>query len=103
MKHSPEPAHIMPLFDDQELAEAVELGVDRSFTLVAELMRAPPEDIIPPRYLHWTRRLPQGVYVFTDRTAFLVRAEDVDEFCPTLALMIRRELRGAAEGELGNC
>ena len=101
MKQSPEPARIMPLFDEDELADAVEFGADRAYALVRELMRAPPQAIIPPRYLRWTRRLAQGVYVFTDRAAFLVQAEDVDEFCPTLELMIRGELRGG--GAQGNC
>jgi hypothetical protein len=90
----------MPLFDADELADAVEFGVARSCALVHELMRVPPEAIIPPRYLRWTRRLAQGVFVFTDRAAFLVAADDVDEFCPTLELMIRGELRG---GVRGNC
>jgi hypothetical protein len=47
--HSPEPARIMPLFDERELEEAVEFGVARSTALVRELMRAPPDAIIPPR------------------------------------------------------
>jgi hypothetical protein len=51
--------------------------------------------------LGWTRRLAQGVFFFTDRAAFLVAPEDVDEFCPTLKLMIRGELRGG--GAQGNC
>jgi hypothetical protein len=101
VEQSPEPANIMPLFDEDELADAVEIGADRAHALVRELMSASPQNIIPPRYLRWTRLLPQGVFVFTDRAAFLVPAEDVDEFCPTLALMIRVELRG---GEAqGNC
>jgi hypothetical protein len=101
VEHSPEPARIMPLFDEDELADAVEFGADRAYALVRELMRAPPQNIIPPRYLRWTRRLSQGVFVFTDRAAFLVPAEDVDDFCPTLELMIRGELRGG--GAQGNC
>ena len=101
MEQSPEPARIMPLFDEDELADAVAIGADRAYALVRELMRAPPQAIIPPRYLRWTRRLSQGVFVFTDRAAFLVPAEDVDDFCPTLELMIRGELRGG--GVHGNC
>ena len=101
MRQSPEPARIAPLFDEEELELAVEFGAARSFALVRELMRAPPKNIIPPRYLSWTPRLAQGVFVFTDRAAFLVQAEDVDEFCPTLELMIRGELRGG--GVRGNC
>ena len=100
MRQSPEPARIMPLFDEDELADAVEFGADRAYALVRELMRAPPQNIIPPRYLRWTRRLEQGVFVFTDRASFLVAPEDVDEFWPTLKLMIRGELRGGARG---NC
>ena len=100
MRQSPEPARIMPLFDEDELADAVELGADLGCALVRELMRAPPQAIIPPRYLRWTRRLAQGVFVFTDRASFLVAPEDVDEFCPTLELMIRGEFRGGARG---NC
>jgi hypothetical protein len=101
VKPSPEPARIMPLFDEGELELAVECGAARSCALVRELMRVPPQNIIPPRYLRWTRRLSQGVFVFTDRAAFLVAPEDVDEFCPTLELMIRGELRGG--GGRGNC
>ena len=101
MEQSPAPARIASLFDEEELELAVEFGVARSRALVRELMCAPPQNIIPPRYLQWTRRLPQGVFVFTDRAAFLVAPEDVDEFCPTLELMIRGELRGGGAG--GNC
>jgi hypothetical protein len=101
VEQSPEPARIAPLFDEEELELAVEFGVARSCALVRELMRVPPQAIIPPRYLRWTRRLPQGVFVFTDHAAFLVAPEDVDEFCPTLNLMIRGELRGG--GAQGNC
>ena len=63
MKPSPEPARIMPLFDEGELELAVECGAARSCALVRELMRVPPQNIIPPRYLRWTRRLSQGVFV----------------------------------------
>ena len=101
MKPSPEPARIAPLFDEEELELAVEFGAARSCALVRQLMRLPPQNVIPPRYLRWTRRLPQGVFVFTDRAAFLVPPEEVDEFCPTLELMIRGELRGG--GVRGNC
>jgi hypothetical protein len=101
LKESSEPTRIAPLFDEEELEFAVEFGAARSCALVRELMRAPPQNIIPPRYLRWTRRLAQGVFVFTDRAAFLVAPEDVDEFCPTLELMIRGELRGG--GARGNC
>jgi hypothetical protein len=84
VRQSPEPVRIMPLFDAEELADAVELGADRGYALVRELMRTPPHNIIPPRYLRWTRRLAQGGFVvFTDRASFLVAPEDVDEFCPT--------------------
>jgi hypothetical protein len=103
VNQAPEAVSIAPLFDEEELELAVEFGVARSCALVRELMRVPPQAIIPPRYLRWTRRLPQGVFVFTDRAAFLVPADDVDEFCPTLELMIRGELRGSYEGEIGNC
>jgi hypothetical protein len=79
----------------------VELGVVRSAALVHELMRVPPQAIIPPRYLRWTQCSAQGVLVVTDRASFLVSPQDVEEFCPTLSLMIRGELRG---GEAqGNC
>ena len=91
----------MPLFDDDALEEAVALGVIRSAALVRELMRVPPQAIVPPRYLRWTPCSVQGVLVVTDRACFLVAPQDVDEFCPTLALMIRGELRG--EGAQGNC
>lgn len=101
MGQSPEPTRILPLFDDEELEEAVELGVIRSAALVRELMQVPPQAIIPPRYLRWTACSVQGVLVVTDRASFLVAPQDVDEFCPTLVLMIRGELRGA--GAQGNC
>jgi hypothetical protein len=91
----------MPLFDEDELELAVEFGAARSCALVRELMRVAPQNIIPPRYLQWTPRLSEGVFVLTDRAAFLVAPEDVDEFCPTLEMMIRGELR---DGEVqGNC
>jgi hypothetical protein len=99
VKPSSELARIAPLFDEEELADAVEIGVERSGALVRELMRAPPQAIIPPRYLRCTP-LPQGLFVVTDRAAFLVPAEAVDEFCPTFELLIREELRGVARG---NC
>jgi hypothetical protein len=98
VEQSPEPARIMPLFDEDELADAVDFGADLSHALVRELMRAPPQNIIPPRYLRWTRRLSQGVIVWTDRAAFIVAPEDVDEFCPTLELMIRGSYAGECKG-----
>jgi hypothetical protein len=49
--------YICPGFDEEELELAVEFGAARSCALVRELMRAPPQNIIPPRYLRWTRRL----------------------------------------------
>jgi hypothetical protein len=98
MKQAPEPVRVSPLFDEDELAAAVELGCERSAALVRELMLQPPEGIVQPRYLTWTRRTPQGVLVTTDRAQFVVSPRMVDDFCFVLNLMIRGEFGGGMQG-----
>ena len=82
------------------MAVAVELGVEGSCALVRELVTAAPQNIIPPRYLTWAPLANGGLLIITDKAKFVVVAEELEGFGPTLARMIQRPLLG---GMRGNC
>jgi hypothetical protein len=78
--------------DPEEMAATVELGVERSGALVRELLTTPPQNIIPPRYLTWVELQGGGLLVTTDKAKFIVAADQLEVFGPSLARMVRREL-----------
>lgn len=83
-----------------ENAAAVELGAERSRALVRELLITAPHNIVPPRYLSWNELEEGGLVVTTDRAKFIVGAEQVEVFCPSLVRMVRPELMAMP---MGNC
>jgi hypothetical protein len=80
-------------------AVAVELGAERSRALVRELLTTAPQNIATPRYLTWDELADGGLLITTDKARFIVAADQVEVFCPSLARMVRPELiRGPPAG-----
>jgi hypothetical protein len=82
-------------------ARAVELGAERSRALVHELLTTPPANIATPRYLTWGELEDGGLEITTDKARFIVAADQVVVFCPSLVRMVRPELMPIAVA--GNC
>jgi hypothetical protein len=85
----------------EDNAVAVELGAERSRALVCELLTTPPRNIVLPRYLSWAELQSGDLVITTDKAKFIVAAEQVAVFCPSLVRMIRPEL--VPIGVAGNC
>jgi hypothetical protein len=82
-------------------AIAIELGAERSRALVRELLTTPPQNIATPRYLSWDELEGGGLLITTDKAKFIVSAEQVEVFCPSLMRMVRPEL--VRDPPAGNC
>lgn len=98
--HADHPDRIEPTLEEAEdNAVAVELGAERSRALVRELLTTPPQMIVMPRYLTWAELEGGGLLITTDKASFIVAAEQIEVFCPSLARMVRPELvRGMPAG-----